>query len=77
MSPRISRLAWSRWGWFAVVGALVAGKDACLGGGKRPEPAAPAVDAAAPPAPPPETGTSGFATPPPQPVPPPHPVPPG
>jgi hypothetical protein len=53
----------SRWSWFVVVGALVAGKDACLGGGKRPEPR-PAPSAT-------PTQTSGFATPPPQPPPPP------
>jgi hypothetical protein len=64
MHPRISRLVWSRWSWFAIVGALVAGKDACLGGGKRPQPVAPAS----------ASGTSGFATPPPST---PQPVPPG
>jgi hypothetical protein len=51
----------SRYGWFAVVVAVLANKDACLGGGKRPDPvpppapsASPTATVAAPPATPPQ-----------------------
>lgn len=32
----------SRLTWFALVGALIAGRDMCAGGGRRPDPAPPA-----------------------------------
>jgi hypothetical protein len=57
----------SRYGWFVVVCGVFAGRDACLGGGKRPEPKPPATAAPA--------GTGTFATPPPSA--PPAPPPPG
>ncbi len=31
----------SRWTWFALLGLLLAGRDMCAGGGKRPDPAPP------------------------------------
>ena len=41
---RVPSLRFSRWGWFAIVGALVAGRDMCAGGGHPPP--APPADAA-------------------------------
>lgn len=38
-------LRFSRWGWFAIVGALLAGRDMCGGGGHPPEPPADAAPA--------------------------------
>ncbi|MEP7120027.1 MAG: hypothetical protein ABJE95_03915 [Byssovorax sp.] len=35
----------SRWGWFAIVGALLARRDMCGGGGHPPEPPADAAPA--------------------------------
>jgi hypothetical protein len=59
MARKVSWLNASRYGWFVVVGAALAGKDACLGGAKRPVdpvPVAPSVSAgvATPPPPPPQ-----------------------
>jgi hypothetical protein len=35
----------SRWGWFAIVGALLARRDMCAGGGHPPDPPADAAPA--------------------------------
>ena len=52
MVRKVSWLNASRYGWFVVVGAALAGKDACLGGAKRPvdpvPPTPPSVSAMAP-----------------------------
>lgn len=42
---RMPSLRVSRWGWFAIVGALVAGRDMCGGGGHPPPPPADAAPA--------------------------------
>ncbi len=52
MVRKVSWLSASRYGWFVVVGAALAGKDACFGGAKRPvdpvPPTPPSVSAVAP-----------------------------
>jgi hypothetical protein len=59
MVRKVSWLNASRYSWFVVVGAVLAGKDACLGGAKRPvdpvPPVAPTVTAVAPTPPTPPT----------------------
>ena len=40
MRNKLSLLHVSRWGWFALIGAVFAGKDVCFGGG-RPDPEPP------------------------------------
>ena len=59
MVRKASWLNASRYGWFVVVGAALAGKDACLGGAKRPvdpvPPTPPSVSATAPTSPTPPT----------------------
>ncbi|MEP7120028.1 MAG: hypothetical protein ABJE95_03920 [Byssovorax sp.] len=56
MVRNVSWLNASRYGWFVVVGALLAGKDACLGGAKRPvDPVPPVAPTVAPTAPTPPT----------------------
>ena len=66
MVRKVSWLNASRYGWFVVVGAALVGKDACLGGAKRP------VD----PVPAPPTVAASVATPPPTPPLPPEKLPP-
>ncbi|MFO0757854.1 MAG: hypothetical protein U0359_15265 [Byssovorax sp.] len=43
MRSKPSLILSSRFTWFALVGALVAGRDMCAGGGKRPDPPADAA----------------------------------
>ena len=39
---RTSGVGFSRWGWFVIVGALLARRDMCAGGGHPPDPPPPA-----------------------------------
>ncbi|MEO7331106.1 MAG: hypothetical protein ABI193_21195 [Minicystis sp.] len=41
MPIKPSLLLASRWTWFALLGLLLAGRDMCAGGGKRPDPSPP------------------------------------